>query len=309
MVASEIGVDLSAMSRNRAGPTSVRCALCEQVELVIGQYDLIGTVLGKEAYGADLERELRIEIDACKGMTTGAAADTVAQRLGIDTFTALRKGTGSLLESKLDQTPDVATQLSGHLKRLAVSKVNCSRGRRAEKEDLDSFQARSGTTVRSRNSNMMYARVYVSPNVAADIGGRVDGVSSDECGDYLVESKRRVSRFLGIPEHERIQMELYMRLFGVRRCLHTETLGDEHRDRWINPDDVLLRTIVDELQECVRSLMLLRCMPAVGARTVAVPWERWRTQAAQDTSFDLTDPTDDLTGLWTKAGNELSGDE
>ena len=302
-VAAKLGVQINVATRTGSGMDGVRALLIDQSELILSQRARVLSILGPDICAGSVENAVRIAIASASTETHEQAIERIAAQLGASVGEILRHGYRKGLASVLKSEPSVAKRLPGALRQAAVSEVNCNQGRSAEKRDVDAAQASTGHAIKFRNAKMKYARVYVTRNVAVDTGGRIDGFASDDDGDYIVESKRRTSRFLGIPEYERVQIELYMRLFGVDRCLHVETLGGEQRKTWIFPSPALLADIIKGLCGVVCGQILPHALPAVGARFTPNPFKRFHTQYADDPHFSTDAPDEALCGgLWAESG-------
>ena len=305
-IARTLGVATSDAARSGTGSAGVKAAVAEHAEAVRSRHVKIERALGPRAPGKSIEEDLRVEIAASDETTHDGAIAAVAEKFGTTFDASLRRGTAEGVARAVAADPEIARRLPDAVRHAAVTEVNRAAGREGEQRDVDAVQARTGRSVQDRNSAMKYARVYVTANVAVDIGGRVDGIVTEspnaDGGPYIVESKRRVHRFLGVPEYERIQIELYMRMFGVERCLHVETLRDEQRDTWVSRSDDLVGSIVRGLRAIVPQKIVARCIPAVGARLVADPFRRSRTRRAENEQFDVADPSERLGGLWVETG-------
>lgn len=115
--------------------------------------------------------------------------------------------------------------------------VNTTRGVLAEQALLDATETRNTIRITKRNTRMMYLKVGDS----IQLGGRPDGI--DDCNHVVVEVKQRRHKFLGCPIYERIQCELYMRMFRFRQCLLVERYEDESREHALTADDTLWHDI------------------------------------------------------------------
>ena len=302
-LAARLGVRINVAARTGSGMDGVRALIVDQSEAALSQRAQVLSILGPDIHVGAIDNAVRVAIASASTETHEQAIERIAAQLGTTVGDILRHGYRKGLTSVLKSEPSIAKRLPGPLRQAAVSEVNCNQGRSAEKRDVDAAQASTGHTIKFRNAKMKYARVYVTRNVAVDTGGRIDGLASDDEGDYIVESKRRTSRFLGIPEYERVQMELYMRLFGVGRCLHVETLGGEQRKTWIFPSSALLADIIKGLCGVVCGQILPHALPAVGARFTPNPFKRFHTQYTEDPHFSTDDPDEALSGgLWAESG-------
>jgi hypothetical protein len=74
------------------------------------------------------------------------------------------------------------------------------------------------------------------------IGGRFDA-------DEGVEIKTRRHKFLGVPEYENIQIQLYMEMSGAKSWKLLECFNDEEREHLMHRDNILLDNIKNEIHE------------------------------------------------------------
>lgn len=299
------GIATGDAARADAGIEGVRAAVVDCAVRVRSRYAKMERLLGPHAPGADLTDGLRTAIASSHESTRDAAVESVAREFGTTLDDALRRGAAAGLRRAVSADRTVADRLPQSVAPAAETAGNRAFGTQSESRDVDAIAALVGHNVGHRNTAMKYARVYVTSNVAVDVGGRVDGVVMNAVGGaYVVESKRRVRAFLGVPEYERIQVELYMRMFGVRKCLHVEALNEERRETWIRRDNAILQGIAEGLCEAVREHVLPQCIPAVGARLVEDAFRRSRTLRAQGAPTFHTDaPSDELAGVWFENGH------
>lgn len=301
-LARALGVPTDCAARDGTGMPGVKERL-KDCAMTACAYDAkIARVFGHEKKSANLDVDIRIAIASSEEKTHDGAIAALAEQFGTTFESILHDGCSKGLRRVLHSKPSVAQDLPERLRSAAVSEASCAIGKKMEASDVDAAQERTKKSIHSRNGAMHYGRIYVTENVAVDIGGRVDGFASDECGTYVVESKRRVNRFLGVPDYERVQLELYMRLCGLNRCLHVESFADEHRDRWIVPDDQLLTSIVQNIRSVVVEKIIRRCLPSVGARSVPDAFCRFKTVRIENPSFSLNAVLDDKDGLLTRDG-------
>ena len=116
------------------------------------------------------------------------------------------------------------------LLKTVQSEINMRKGVLHEHQDLN------------RNSKMGTLLVLLK-TCEIEIKGRTDGYcSQSEC---LVETKHRKNRLFGkVPLYERIQCEIYMRMFECSRCYHTETWNTQSNEKLLHLDDKLWDKII-----------------------------------------------------------------
>jgi len=115
--------------------------------------------------------------------------------------------------TKLDDTLDNETLLQ--MKELATRHVNTNRGINEEEDIINTREKVTGTQITQRNAT--FYTLIVDDDIK--IVGAIDGYSKEE---GLVEVKNRRNRFLGMPEYEMVQCEVYMRMLKIEKCVHIE---------------------------------------------------------------------------------------
>ena len=195
----------------------------------------------------------------------------IADLLGTSHQAAVRHGAVTCLKRVVSERRAVPSGLPRAVECCAKSHMNCSHGQKAETSDLDRLERTIGTSVSGRNLEMRFARVYVSANIAVDLAGRIDGQAQDDTGRYVIETKRRIHKLLGIPVYERVQMEMYMRMWNCDRCLHVETFGETQQKTWVHRDNGFATELVTKLRAFARDTFLQRCEPKEDALCVASP--------------------------------------
>jgi hypothetical protein len=276
--ARSVRLSTNDAARKSRGIEGVRDTLVQAIVDVRAEMMKVDRAIGARAQAGDTDAATRIAVAASSESTRHLAISHVARVCGATLDSVTRLGARCNLENIMDKHAAVPPYLPAPVSKHAASHVACSVGTSCENDDVERIAKRKDTPIRHRNVQTRYARIYASPNVAIDIAGRVDGIAKDDVGDYLVESKHRTKRMLGVPAYERIQVELYMRMWGMVRCLHVETCRDEQSDTWIEPDDDLLASIETRLREVVSERILNACVPAVGARMIANACVRKRVE-------------------------------
>ena len=254
--ARSVGLSTNDSARKALGIEGVRETLVQSIVDVRAELLKLDRAIGTRAAAGDADAATRVAVAASKESTRQLAISHVAKGCGATLDSVMRLGARRNLENIMDTHSIVPSYLPASISKHAASHVACNVGTSCESDDVERIAKRKDTPVRHRNVQTRYARVYASSNVAIDIAGRVDGISKDDAGDYLVESKHRTKRMLGVPAYERIQVELYMRMWGMVRCLHVETCRDDQSDTWIETDDALLASIEARLREVVSERIL-----------------------------------------------------
>jgi hypothetical protein len=135
---------------------------------------------------------------------------------------------------------EIYTKLETNL----TSKVNTTIGTQDEEKIIENVETRNKVSVSQRNSRMYYTSFYYD-NFTVKIGGKIDGF--DEENNTLIEVKRRMNRFLGMPDYEKVQCEIYMKMKGTNKCILTEMFDGESRDHYYESDEILVNKIRDGL--------------------------------------------------------------
>lgn len=108
------------------------------------------------------------------------------------------------------------------MKELATRHVNTNRGINEEESILNTHEKNTGTQITQRNA--AFYTLIVNDDIK--IVGAIDGYSKEE---GLVEVKNRRNRFLGMPEYEMVQCEVYMKMLKIENCVHIERFNGNDR--------------------------------------------------------------------------------
>ncbi len=102
------------------------------------------------------------------------------------------------------------------------------RGNIKELGNIGKYENKFKRKVTDRNSKLFQKVLYVDPEKKFQIviRGRVDGMSEED--NCIIESKNRSRHlFKTLRPHERVQIEAYMFLSGMNRCILTEYYNEE----------------------------------------------------------------------------------
>jgi len=106
--------------------------------------------------------------------------------------------------------------------------VQIRRGNIKELGNIGKYENKFKRKVTERNSKLFQKVLYIDPDgkFKIVIRGRVDGMSEED--SCIIESKNR-SKYLfkTLRPYERVQIEAYMFLSGMQRCILTEYYNDE----------------------------------------------------------------------------------
>ena len=119
------------------------------------------------------------------------------------------------------------------------------RGICGEKRALDALEAKCNIVVNERNRELKSHTFAFGVRVT----GCIDGKTQD---GTLVEAKERRYKLLGVPYYERIQCEVYLRLFDLHKCCLTERFNDQSKEYVFTRDDRLWSEITEGLREFKR---------------------------------------------------------
>ena len=100
------------------------------------------------------------------------------------------------------------------------------RGNFRENKLLNKTQHTIGKKIDQRNSKLFQKILYTEPNGLYEINirGKVDGI----CSDGIIEIKNRTQKlFLELRGYERVQLETYMFLSGLKKSTLVEYYNDE----------------------------------------------------------------------------------
>ena len=141
--------------------------------------------------------------------------------------TAKKNGDSNKFLSKLTDTT-LQSAVSGDFNKKA--------GVVWENNDLNRVEKKHDIKIEQRNSVMHHIIVRLNGDYELKITGRIDGYCPDD--DCIIETKHRKNRlFKKVPEYEKVQCELYMRMFNVSKVYHTETFGEESVETLLDKND------------------------------------------------------------------------
>ena len=105
-------------------------------------------------------------------------------------------------------------------------RVYMKRGTKYEKKGIDQYQHKTKKKITNRNEEMIEKVVKRLPEYTIMLRSKIDGV--DRANDCLIEHKNRVYELYNeIPDHEQVQLEIYMRVTGLSKCKLVQTHFDE----------------------------------------------------------------------------------
>lgn len=106
------------------------------------------------------------------------------------------------------------------------SRINIKRGTAYEKKGVDNYEKVTGYKITDRNSEMIEKIIKRLPEYTIILRSKIDGV--DRKNNCLIEHKNRVSKIYDeISDNEKVQLEIYMRVTGLKNCKLVQTHFDE----------------------------------------------------------------------------------
>ena len=133
----------------------------------------------------------------------------------------------SLSEEESKKLVDLKTEDKEVLQTLLNSMkqdLRMRRGNVKENKNLDKIQSEQKITINQRNSKMYTKELYRGESYCLIIRGKVDGIS----GDTIIETKNRTKYlFNELRDYERVQLECYCFLTGLKKALLTEHYNNE----------------------------------------------------------------------------------
>lgn len=102
--------------------------------------------------------------------------------------------------------------------------LRMERGTLKEERNLDAIQSKKSISIKERNSKLYVKELYRNDRYAVILRGKVDGISDDT----IIETKNRTrTLFYKLRDYERVQLEAYMFLAGMKKAMLTEHYDGE----------------------------------------------------------------------------------
>ena len=126
------------------------------------------------------------------------------------------------LEKKLTENlPDVC-------KKCINTEINTKRGIVCENKNLNRYESNNNKTVKNRNSKIFYLKILSKEKFILRISGKVDGIEGEGDNKVLIETKNRRNRlFDEIPEYEKVQMCIYMKMTDIKTAKLLQYYDDQ----------------------------------------------------------------------------------
>ena len=135
--------------------------------------------------------------------------------------------------------------------------INTNRGTRNENKIIQQYNKRHFTKITDNNSQLYkYPLVDIKGLDGVlykfHISAKIDGLQDN----ILIEVKNRRNRlFTKIPEYEKIQMEIYLRILNLDTAKLVQNFNDTSSELLYNADDVLWDYIIDNLYKFTYDLL------------------------------------------------------
>lgn len=154
-----------------------------------------------------------------------------------------------LLESKLiqdNQVQQIQTVISG--------RINKSFGTRREKSVIDLYEEETGNKIYGNND-----KLYKMNMDSYIVCGKIDGWIIKDEEKILIEVKNRKNRiFTQIPIYDQIQVNIYMKMLSLTRCIFIQAHNGKMDVREIEYNSDLIQNVLQELEKTVEFIYSLK---------------------------------------------------
>ena len=97
-----------------------------------------------------------------------------------------------------------------------------------DNKNLNNYEKNNHKSVKSRNSKIYYLKILTKEDFILRISGKVDGIEGMGDDQILIETKNRRRRlFDEIPEYEKVQMCIYMKMTNIKTSKLLQYYDDE----------------------------------------------------------------------------------
>jgi len=133
------------------------------------------------------------------------------------------------------------------------------RGNIKEAKNLNQIQTKQNIRIRSRNSKMFTKELFSDgKRYRILVRGKIDGISDD----ILIETKNRTKRlFYELRDYERVQLEAYFFLTGLRKALLTEHHNKEMNIIEYSHNEDFWDECVTKINEFINEKILIHVVP------------------------------------------------
>ena len=148
------------------------------------------------------------------------------------------------LEEKLNSI--VKTGNKELIKDYVGGYINKERGTKNEKKIIKDYEKITKSQITNNNDCLYKVKLFDVSDCMIFICGKIDGIR----GDTLIEIKNRRNRlFTFIPEYEKIQIEIYLRLTGLEKCKLVQNYNEEQSSFDYVKDEKLWSVIKSSIKE------------------------------------------------------------
>lgn len=142
------------------------------------------------------------------------------------------------------------------IKEFVNSNINTSRGIKNEDVIIQNYNKKHKTIITDNNDKLfIYPLIEINKNNVLykfNISGKIDGLNDG----MLIEIKNRRNKLLGkIPEYEKVQLEIYLRMLQLPTGKLIENHNNNFKEHIYNADDKLWNYILEELYSFSHQLL------------------------------------------------------
>lgn len=113
-------------------------------------------------------------------------------------------------------------------KKCIKTEINTKRGIVYENKNLNNYERNNNKSVKSRNSKIYYLKILTNEDFILRISGKVDGIEGEGDNKVLIETKNRRRRlFDDIPDYEKVQMCIYMKMTNLKTAKLLQYYDDQ----------------------------------------------------------------------------------
>lgn len=144
---------------------------------------------------------------------------------------------------KTDTDKMMDTQTKKTIEDLLISVTNTSHGIRKEESSLDRYKKEFGVDDNHLDTSQQFFKkeFFKTQNSIYYICGKMDGIQSNQDGDYIIEVKNRTRGFFNeIRDYEMTQIQLYMYMTGIDKCRLVEDYNSQLNVLDVQKDDILI---------------------------------------------------------------------
>ena len=186
----------------------------------------------------------RTELEWCKDDTDlNLLHQRIIKEISRESVKASNNNQSKEIEKKIiENVPEVS-------KKCIKTEINTKRGIIQENHNLNYYEHNNNKSVKSRNSKIYYLKILTQDDFILRISGKIDGIEGEGDDQVLIETKNRRNRlFDHIPEYEKVQMCIYMKMTHIKTAKLLQYYDDresvEHyffdEDYWNEIEEKLL---------------------------------------------------------------------